>query len=190
MDILSKLFGSGPRVRMVRLFLFNPEVIFEKDEIRRRAKVTPVQLRKELKILADIGMIKTKSGKDKGKVWMLNPNWLLIGQMRALLKADFLRRKQEFVRRFRNCGKINLLIVSGVFIEDEDRRVDLLVVGDRLKKPVIDNIIKGVEADLGRELNYSILETGDFEYRMNTSDKFVRDVLDYPHEKIINKLIL
>jgi hypothetical protein len=32
------------------------------------------------------------------------------------------------------------------------------------------------------------LDTEDFRYRLNAHDRFVRDLFDYPHERLINKL--
>ena len=60
---------------------------------------------------------------------------------------------------------------------------------NKLKKNNIDNIIKTIEADVGREITYAILDSDEFLYRNGTSDKFIRDIFDYPHERIIDKLI-
>jgi hypothetical protein len=57
-----------------------------------------------------------------------------------------------------------------------------------LKKNIIEKNIRSIEADVGRELNYATLETEDFLYRAGTSDRFIRDVFDYPHERMIDKL--
>jgi len=61
-------------------------------------------------------------------------------------------------------------------------------VGDKLKRGAVDRVIKTMEAEVGRELVYAVFDTADFLYRLNAYDKFIRDVLDYPHEKIIDKL--
>jgi hypothetical protein len=45
-----------------------------------------------------------------------------------------------------------------------------------------------MEADIGKELSYAVCDTADFVYRLNAYDKFIRDVLDYPHETIVDKL--
>ena len=96
--------------------------------------------------------------------------------------------KVEITDRFSAAGKIRLLLVAGIFIQDNDSRADLVLVGDRLKRGAIERAVKSMEAEIGRELNYAVFETSDFLYRMEAYDKFIRDLLDYPHEKIINKL--
>jgi hypothetical protein len=53
---------------------------------------------------------------------------------------------------------------------------------------MLDNIIKSIEAEMGHEIRYAVFETKEFTYRLGMFDKLIRDILDYPHEKIINRL--
>ena len=196
MEILEKLFDSKHRVKLLRLFLFNPETAFDRLEIIRRSKIMSLALRRELALLAGIGIIRSKKistigrrGRKKNvQGWELDSSFPLIQNLKSLLNTDFLRRKTDIVRRFRHCGRLKLLVVSGIFIDDEDRRLDILLVGDHLKKNIIEKSVRAIEAEVGRELNYALLETDDFLYRVGTSDRFIRDVFDYPHEKMVDKL--
>ena len=197
MNALEKLFGNPHRINLLRLFLFNPGIAFDRKEISRRSKVNTKPLAKELSIFKKIKLIKErkiKTKSDAGKIGSpgleLDLNFSLISSLQSLLNQDFLQKKTNITKRFKNCGLIKLLVVSGVFLDDFDRRIDLFIVGDRLRKKIIENIIKTIEADIGRELTYAVLETEDFVYRLNSSDKFIRDIFDYPHEKIVNKLYL
>ena len=63
--------------------------------------------------------------------------------------------------------------------------MDLLIVGDKLKRGKIEEGIKKIEAEIGIELVYAVFETKEFIYRLNMYDKLVRDVLDYPHQVIL-----
>ena len=128
------------------------------------------------------------SGVTSKKGWELNQRLPILTSMRAMFTDDFVKRKSELVARFRNCGRTKLLVLSGMFLNNEDGRVDLCLVGDKMKKPVIDKIVKGIEDDMGRELIYTVLETEEFLYRNGTGDKFIRDIFDYPHEIIIDKI--
>jgi hypothetical protein len=85
-------------------------------------------------------------------------------------------------------GKLKLVIITGFFIQNTDSRIDLLVVGDTLRKGTLENAIAMVEAEIGREIRYAAFDTADFNYRLKMYDKLIRDVLDFPHEKILNKL--
>jgi hypothetical protein len=182
-EILGKLFDSVNRVKMMRLFLLNPEISFSTQDISKRSKVTPALLRREIGLLRDAGLIK----KHKNS-WQLDPEFPFTQQLVSLLVNTEPFKRDEIARRFKNTGKIKLVIVSGIFISNEDSRADILVIGDYLKKASIEKIIHNMEAELGRELRYSVLDTEEFKYRIGIYDKFIRDILDYPHEKIINKL--
>jgi hypothetical protein len=188
MEILGKLFGSVAKVKLMRLFLLNPELALPTEEVIKRSRVSGVTTRKELKLLEEIGLV-TKKTKNSNAIWQLNATFPLLSHLRSLVKSNLLDRRQELIRQFNRCGKISLLIVSGVLIEDEDSRADLLVVGERIKRGMLERTIKSVEAELGQELRYAIMATGDYTYRLNTSDKFLRDVLEYPHERLIDRLI-
>lgn len=185
MDILGKILGNPYRVKLIRLFVFNPGEVFDKKSIVTRAKIPLAKITKELNLLTTVGLIKNKKNI---KGWELVVNFPLLNQFKLLLNADFLRRRKELVKRFKNCGRVRLFIISGVFVQNTDCLIDLVIVGDKLNRPVIENIIRGIEAEVGKELVYSIMDTEDFMYRYNSSDKFIRDIFDYPHERIIDKL--
>lgn len=198
MDILSKLLGGLARVKMMRLFLLNASTIFETRDIATRSKITQPTVRSELITLKTMGFVRQKSiikepvskrkGLKKKQVtgYALNPSFPYLAQMRALLiDPDFLKQA-DLLERFKPTGKIKLLVAAGIFIQNEESRVDLLIVGDNLKRTAIEHIIRSLEAEIGRELIYALFETQDFIYRLNMYDKLVRDILDYPHDKIID----
>jgi len=64
----------------------------------------------------------------------------------------------------------------------------MFVVGNNLNKSVLNNAIKSIEAELGKELNYVYFETPDFQYRLSMYDKLIRDILDYPNQVLLDKL--
>jgi hypothetical protein len=198
-DILGKLLGSPARVKIMRLFLLNQEKGFENKDIVRRSKVSVGSARRELAHLASLGFIKKKTftkelpseeGRKRAKAkkvsgWFLDTTFPYLTQMTELLiDAEFLH-KEDLIMRFKIAGKLKLLVISGIFLKDSESRVDLLVVGDKLKRPYIENVIKNIEAEIGKELSYAIFETEDFIYRVNMYDKLVRDILDFPHERLV-----
>ncbi len=189
MDTLEKLLGGASRVKLLRLFLFNPEIILTAEEIGKRSKVTPASTKKELKFLEQITFLRsgTESGSGK-KTWKLNPKFTLTRPLKYLLDSDFKERRGELSERFKTAGQIKLLIIAGTLIGEPEGRADLVLVGDNLRRSLVENAIKALEAEVGRELVYALLDTRDFHYRLAASDKFIRDLLEFPHEKIINKL--
>jgi hypothetical protein len=180
MEILGKMLGSAARVKIMRAFLLNPKIGFSAQDLAKRCRVMPVAARRELRILASIDFIQNKT-----KGWVLNPNFKYVPETEALLlNADSID-KTSLANTFRRLGRIKLLIVSGIFIKDRDARVDLLVVGDGLKKKRIQEEVKKLEAEIGVELTYAMFDTAEFIYRVSMYDKLVRDILDFPHEALI-----
>lgn len=190
MDILAKLFGSPARVKLLRLFLFNPDTNLSLKEVTRRSRLPAAAARKEIRLFEQIGLARTvkEPSAPRVKHWRFNSKFSLGRQLRYLLDLDFKEQREDIGRRFRDCGRIKLLIIAGALIGDDHGRADLVIVGDNLRRPLVEQAIRGLETDLGRELVYALLETRDFNYRLSASDKFIRDLLEYPHERLINKL--
>ena len=193
-EILAKLFGSIERVKIMRLFLMNPEVVFSKAAIERRSKVSLSTVNRELKHLFEVKFVKSKisvateekQGKTKG--WQLDKTFPLMSPLRNLLFTTEPFKREDIVHKFKNGGRIKLIVTAGIFIQDENSRADILIVGDNLNKRVIDNTLHSMEAEIGRELVYGVFETEDFKYRLTVYDKFVRDLLDYPHQIVLDKV--
>jgi hypothetical protein len=206
MEILSKLLGTEERVKIMRLFLLNAEMAFDAKDIMERSKVNKGALRREVTLLSKIGFVKPKnfvkeihkaSGKNqkntkilKKKVsgWQLAIDFPLLLPVRNLLISTEPIKREDIVARFKTAGKVKLIVLAGVFLQKEDSRVDILIVGDELKKKSIENGLRVIEAEVGKELSYALFDTQDFIYRMNVYDKFARDILDFPHEKIYDKI--
>jgi hypothetical protein len=135
-----------------------------------------------------MGLVKAKTFKGK-KGFMLQETFPYLSGLRTfLLTIDPLTPK-EITRKLTRLGSIKLILIAGLFIQEfEESRVDLLVVGDNVKKSSLENTIKTIEADIGKEVRYAYFTTDDFRYRLSMCDKLTRDILDYPHKMVLNKL--
>ena len=96
--------------------------------------------------------------------------------------------KNSLLRRLKNLGKVKLIVLSGMFLQQDNSRIDILVVGDGIKRGNLEKLLRDVEAEIGKELSYALLTTEEFQYRLGMYDKFIRDILDYPHEKLLDKI--
>lgn len=192
------MFGSVAKVKIMKLFLFHMEKVFDIEEIRRRAQVTVKSARKEINLLKRIGFLKQRvvykersgraSGKKRVPGWTVNPDFPYLAPLQAMLVYKNSLRHKDVIRKLNGIGNLKLVIISGIFIQNWESRVDIMIVGDNIKNNSLYNVIKGMEAEIGRAVRYSVLSTDEFQYRMTMCDKLVRDVLDYPHEKIVNKI--
>lgn len=203
MDSLGTIFGSEARVKIMRLFLFNAEEVFDLDTVSDKSKVNRTLTKKEVFILEKAKLIKRKSfvkvtqkkvGKKLKEVkskkigFYLNQDFPYITALKQLLIKTKTLEGGEIVKRLSRIGKLKLVIVSGVFTQEKDSRVDIFIVGNNINKSSLTNAIKSIEAELGKELIYVYFETPDFQYRLGMYDKLIRDVLDYPHQVLLDKL--
>ncbi|MFA6520714.1 MAG: hypothetical protein WCT44_03885 [Candidatus Paceibacterota bacterium] len=183
MEILGKILGSSARVKIMRLFLLNRGTYFTSKDVSKRSRVNMDVVRRELKMLSSVNFIKKKSLASLD--WAFNSGFKYIGEFEDLLLSSGTLSNEEILSNFKKVGRVKLVVISGVFIKNHDSRVDLLIVGDKLKKKRIEDGVHKIEAEIGVELTYAIFETKDFIYRLNMYDKLVRDILDYPHEVVL-----
>lgn len=177
------LFGGEAKVKVMRLFIFNKGAIYTAKTICARVKEGPKAVRKELSSLTKAGLILKRA-----KGYILNTEYTYLPAIEHFLMEATPVSEKEIVRKLSKAGTMRLILTSGVFKHDPEARVDLLVVGDRLKQNKLLNAISGLEALLGRELRYAAFETSDFKYRLGVYDKLIRDILDYPHRKLVDKV--
>ncbi|MFC1625369.1 hypothetical protein ACFL1O_00610, partial [Patescibacteria group bacterium] len=143
--------------------------------------------RKQVGLLSNIGLISKK----KRKIaigWYLDSSFPLLFPLRNLILDTTPVSKGDLLKKLLRAGRIKLVVLAGIFIQSDDSRVDILVVGDKIKKTILSKVFKEIEAEVGKELIYAVFSTDDFNYRINIYDKFLRDILDYPHKKILDKI--
>jgi hypothetical protein len=199
-DILGKIIGSVPRVKLMRLFLFHPGIGFTKEQLLKKTKITLSFFKSELSLLEKAGFIERQeamvtfpvkrggSKKKKATVFILNKDFPLLEPMRGLLIESELIGLQELSHRFKSSGKIKLFVVSGLFMKEDRSTLDLLIVGDRLDTGSVQKTITQVEAEIGKELRYATFSVEEFSYRMKMYDKLLRDTFDFRHKKLINQM--
>ncbi len=181
MEILGKILGSQSRVKIMRLFLQNKDTVFSSRDIISRSRVGADALRRELNLLRSVNFIKKNT---KG-YFFNSSSFKYTREFEVLLIGTDSFDEGSISNTFKNTGKLKLLVASGYFIKNKDSRVDVLVVGDTLKRSKIEEGIKKLEAEIGTELTYAVFETQEFLYRLNMYDKLVRDILDFPHKVLV-----
>lgn len=180
MEILGKILGSQARVKIMRLFMLNIGKFFSPQDIAKRSRVSIETVRKEIRLLESISFIKRKNTD-----FSFNSSFKYRKEIEGLLVSSDSFDVGTILEKFKKVGRTKLMIVSGVFIKNKDSRVDLLIVGDNMKKSKIEEGVRKLEAEIGAELVYAIFETKEFNYRLNMYDKLIRDILDFPHQVVL-----
>lgn len=188
--MLEKLFGSNARVKILKLFLLNPSDKFYIRQLSRDLKLQLNSVRRELDNLEKFGILtsdiknekdgnsdkKEESGQEK-KYFRANPCFILFDEIKALIvKAQILYEK-DFVKKLNSIGKINLLVLTGIFVNNPDALIDILIVG-KINKIKLVKLIRGLEVDLGKEINFTVFDSHEFKYRRDVTDIFLYGILD------------
>ncbi|MBU4224039.1 hypothetical protein KJ934_02365, partial [Patescibacteria group bacterium] len=166
--VLERLFGSASRVKIIRLFFLNPDMFFDIKEISRRTRVALPSARREILLLKSVGfvtqkeekiddIIKLKNGKIKNirkKIHglRLNMSFPFFRSLKSLVVDTVPIDNERLIKMLSSVGRMKLAILSGIFIQSEDSRTDLFLVGDAIKKAVLQKVLKNIEAEIGKEL--------------------------------------
>lgn len=196
-DPLAILFGSQARVKLLRFFLFNPSQEFTFDDISRRAKLVRRTARTELNALerAEIikkkvifGKHKTKDTKVRMQGYVLNDKSPQLSSLQTFLFETAPINGETVLKHVRKIGPLDFVACAGIFVREFDRRLDLIIATKKLNEGKVEVAIRALEAELGIEIRYATFTTVDLLYRVGMYDKLTRDVFDYPHQIIIDKI--
>jgi transcription initiation factor IIE alpha subunit len=200
---LEKLFGSVEKVKLIRLFISHPDVLFQVDDIAVKTKVKTEIVRKELTGLVAGNLVikskerfakvfantKTKKGAVKEYIcFKLNKDFRFLSALETLVFNFENANRDALYERFLGVGRVKLFIVSGIFTGTEKARTDILYVGEAIKRNVAEKVVSDLQAEIGKEIRITVFDTEEFAYRYKMFDRFVRDILKDKHEKIVDKL--
>ena len=201
--ILENLFGSPTKVKLLRLFLQNTETFFTFEEIVKKSRTPRRTARAEIGKLIKIGVIENKiaslrreillkrkrgSKTKKVRVYYTNSAFWFLNELRDLVTKPSQDSKKRLIPKIKRLGNVKLAVLSGIFLNNENTRTDLLIVGDKIKKSKLEHLLADIESEIGKPLRYTFMETPEFKYRLDMYDRFLRDILEYPHEKLINRV--
>ncbi len=186
--MLEKLFGSRTRVKLMKLFLLSPDRRLTLVEIVKLLKLQLVPVKKELDNLVEFGMIEhilaeevggdDKNGpKQEKKHYRLDPNFVLKEELKALIVKSQILYERDFLDRLMKLGRIKLLVLTGVFVNLLDSPIDILIVG-KINKVKLVALLTQLEQELGREVNFTFMEPGEFTFRLGMTDVFLYNVLE------------
>lgn len=171
--MLKRLFTSNTRIKLLTLFLLNPDNEYFIRELTRKLDEQINSIRRELDNLKKMGLLKTKT-KNRKKYYVVNKNFVVYSDLRNIvLKA--LSEKESIAKSMQQLGELDLIVLSGMFVEKESQ-VDLLLVG-KIDRARLDRYFTQ-ELETKRPVRFSLMSKEEYQYRRKCNDKFLHDIME------------
>ena len=189
--MIDSLFGSKTRVKLLHLFLNNPEKSFYVREITRMIDEQINSVRRELANMVSVGIVQ-QDAIDNKLYYSVNEDYPYIKPLAAIFSdknteggmgAASSVSWKDSLGRMRG---LRLAIISGKLVVGSSSAVDLLLVGDDMSAVTIKNLVKKIEKDRKIEINYAVISYDDFYYRMSVKDRFIMDIVRNKHAVLVD----
>jgi hypothetical protein len=204
---MEQLFGSKTRVKLLKLFLMNPNRSFYVREITRKIEEQINSVRRELANLLSLGIITSDSTNNK-LFYEVNQSYEHYDALRALFapqakstgsKTTKKQQTKEVISDetpvvlddiWARVGHVDGLLYSGVFTRDTQSPIDVLVVGD-VSQPRVESAVAQLEQQEGKgELRYAIMDTDEWRYRRQIHDKFWSEITSAKNQVLVDNASL
>lgn len=203
--MIEQLFGSKTRVKLLQLFMSNPNRSFYVREITRKIDEQINSVRRELANLLSAGVITSDSANNR-LYYEVNQSYkyyqalaMIFGGAKAPKAATKVKgEKQEpkatdvvvpvehpMAKELRAVGRVDLAILTGQFTRDELAGIDLLLVGD-LNQAKLNRFVEDLEKAENKEIRYTVMPLGSYRYRLQINDRFINNVLSAKKQVIID----
>lgn len=190
--MIDSLFGSKTRVKLLGLFMNNPDRSFYVREITRNIGEQINSVRRELANLIKVGVVTDRSVDNK-LYYQADKNFKYYHALREMFADDAevvsgaTVSQPDWATRFRAVPGLKTVIFAGALVYGSDSKIDILLAGNRMDEAKLKNIIKALERDANTSLNYTIMDQDDLYYRLSIRDPFVDDVLKSKHTVVLDE---
>ena len=181
-DILDSDHGS----ELLAFLLLAPMRSYSAKELAGRLQITEKILSSLLQEFLDDSMIKQLI-RDGSKLYIINKRHKLLPEIRTSLAKNHKPYEDEFLLTIAKLGEVKAAFLSGALTGNPELPVDLLIVG-KVTPLKLDTFLKQCKMTFGFDLNYSVMTPEEFQLRRDTFDRFLKDVFDYPHLVVVDKL--
>jgi hypothetical protein len=181
--MIDALFGSKTRVKLLHLFLNNPNRAFYVREITRKIEEQINSVRRELANMLSIGIIQSDSSNNR-LYYEVNQNYVHYEPLRAIF-ADSASTSEaaspaavsDWAKRLKPLGDVRVALLSGSLVRGSQSDLDILLAGN-INKTQLKRFIKEMEEEESRQLNYTVMPYEEFYYRLSVKDRFIINIIN------------
>ncbi len=178
--MLQHIIPSKARRKILELFFHHPSENFYLRRVVREINEEVNAVKRELDILTDEKLLLRERRLNK-VYFSLNKNYQLYDEfLRIFSKTNLL--SSSIYSNLSKIGKIKFVAVSTKFPKNliiKDDEIYLLLVGI-IVVVEIESLIKDVEKEFGRPINYSTMTESEFIFRKKNNDPFIWRFLKQP----------
>jgi hypothetical protein len=208
--MLEKIFGSKSRVKLLKLFLLNPDSSFYIRQLSRDLKLQVNSVRRELINLEDFGLISSNNNstdspdlsnkveleekeekninlKDK-KYYRVDKNFILFPEMKSLILKAQILSGENFIKKVKDVCDPKFILLGGMFLNNEGAPTDVLIVASIDNQKLL-KIIDELESEMNKEINFTVMDEKEFKYRQEVADVFLHNVLNNKKIILLDKIL-
>ncbi len=213
--MLEKLFGSRSRVKILKIFLLNPDKKYYIRQLARDLKLQVNSIRRELGNLEEFGLLvssdnnsinsqvlsnkfdlakKSKKSTKKSnpslnekKYYWVNKDFILFSEIKTLIIKSQILAGESFIKNLRSVCDPQFILLSGMFVNNDNSPTDVLIVAN-IATEKLSQIIIDLELELGREVNFTVMDVAEFKYRQEVADVFLHSVLNSKRLVLLDKI--
>jgi predicted nucleotidyltransferase len=174
---MEKIFGSRIRAKILGWFFTHTDESFFVRQIASILKEDPTNVSREMANLEELGIL--RSGRNGNlKLFQASPDCPFFKELKGLvLKTTGVAGQiRTAIEKFPG---IDYAFIYGSYAKGDERHnsdVDILIIGD-VNLDRLDSLLRRVENQLGRELNYVLYNMEEFQSKKVARDGFLMDIL-------------
>lgn len=189
--MVEQLFGSKTRVKLLQLFLGNPNRSYYVREITRKIDEQINSVRRELANLLSIGIISSDTNNNR-LYYEVNQDYEYYAPLSLIFGNSSKAQSKKAAdpdkpdQSFSSIGNVDLAVLTGHFTRDESAGVDVLIVGD-VNPTQLAKYVAELERQEGKDLRYTVMPLEEFKYRQQVNDRFVGLVTKSKNQVLVDK---
>lgn len=182
---LLELFTSRVRIKILNIFLPQPEEMFYVRQVTRMVGEEVNAVRRELERMKAIGLLTTEQRANRLYYRVRKDFPFYYDLLRIVGRTTGIA--QVVMNQGEKIGKIKYFLLATRFVQNIPagaNEIDMLLVG-RITLDVLQGLIRDYEQKRGHEVNYTVMTEDEFQFRKQRNDAFVRSILTQPHVVVV-----
>lgn len=176
--MLERFFISKVRVKILRLFLEEQHSAYHVRDIVRKTQEEINAVRRELINLENAGLF-SKEAKFNRLYYSLNADYPLYDELRAMIYKEY-GLGGSLLKEKDNLGSISYAVIGSLYLRNDPmnpNELDLLVIGSGIQMERLGILVKTIELDKQREINYTVLTDEQFEAQKKHMESYLNSFI-------------